>query len=168
MERAALAGRLKGRFPDVIDARGGVLLTVPREDLLETLEYLRFEPDLSFGFLSDITATDWPGREPRIWLAYQLLSIEHNHRLSVKVGLPGSEDLPHCPSITQPYPAADWFEREVYDFFGVIFDGHPDLRRIELPDEWDIYPMRKDHPLSGVKTQYKQGLFIPPPDQRGV
>jgi NADH-quinone oxidoreductase subunit C len=71
------------------------------------------------------------------------------------------------PSATGQYPTANWLEREVYDFFGVVFDGHPDLRRIEMPEGWTGHPLRKDEPLAGVNTQYR-GAFVPPPDQRGV
>ena len=85
---------------------------------------------------------------------------------SASMGLPEAD--PKVPSVTALYPTADWHEREVYDFFGVIFQGHPDLRRIELPDEWTTFPLRKDHPLAGVATRYHDGRFIPPPDERGT
>jgi NADH-quinone oxidoreductase subunit C len=161
-----LADRLRERFPDVLLARGEVTVTVDREDLLEAVRYLRDEPDLAFGFLSDLSCTDWPGREPRIWMAYHLASLfDHKHRVRVKVGLP-PDDL-RVPSVTSLHPSADWHEREVYDFFGVDFEGHPDLRRIELPEEWEGHPLRKDEPLGGVATQY-EGAFVPPPDQRGI
>jgi NADH-quinone oxidoreductase subunit C len=162
-----LAQRLSRDFPDVLDARGEVTLTVDAGDLLTTLERLRADPDLEFGFLSDLTCSDWPGLSPRFWLAYHLLSMSRRHRLRVKVGLPPEPDPPHVPSVTGLFPTANWLEREVFDFFGVVFDGHRDLRRIEMPEDWEGYPLRKDEPLAGVNTQYK-GAFIPPPDQRGV
>jgi NADH-quinone oxidoreductase subunit C len=167
MDGGELAARLRGRFPDAMEVRGDVTVTVLPAELLATLSYLRDEQDLSFGFMSDVTATDWPDLNPRFWLAYHLLSMERRHRLRVKVGLPPQPDPPHIDSITALYPTADWLEREVFDFFGVVFDGHPDLRRIEMPDGWVGHPLRKDHPLAGVNTQYK-GAFIPPPDQRGL
>jgi NADH-quinone oxidoreductase subunit C len=160
-----LAQHLGRRWPDVIEARGEVTLVVEPEGLLETLRALRDEQSLSFGFLVDVTATDWPGAEPRFWVAYHLLSMEHQHRLRVKVGLP--EGSPRVASATQLFPGANWHEREVFDFFGVVFDGHPDLRRIEMPEEWEGHPLRKTEPLAGVKTQYK-GADIPPPDERGL
>jgi NADH-quinone oxidoreductase subunit C len=165
MRTPELAERLKQRFAEVLEARGEVTVTVAADQLLRALRYLRDEEDLSFRFLSDLTATDWPRAEPRFWVAYHLLSHEHARRVRVKVGLPGAE--PRVPSVTSLYPTADWLEREAYDFFGVIFEGHPDLRRIEMPEGWVGHPLRKDEPLAGVNTQYK-GAFIPPPDERGV
>jgi NADH-quinone oxidoreductase subunit C len=160
-----LAGRLRQGFDDVLEARGEVTITVSREELLETLRALRDDPELRLDFLADVSCTDWPGREPRVWMAYHLSSWERVHRARVKVGLP--EDDLRVPSAVEVFPAADWHEREVYDFFGVTFDGHPDLRRILMPEGWEGHPLRKDHPLGGVPTMYK-GAFVPPPDQRGL
>ncbi|HEX2030603.1 MAG TPA: NADH-quinone oxidoreductase subunit C [Actinomycetota bacterium] len=165
MDLDQLAERLRERFEDVVAARGEATVTVGPDALLGALRMLRDEPELSFGFLSDVSATDWPGRVPRVWLAYHLYSFEHNHRVRAKVGLP--EDRLLAPSVTSVFPAADWLEREVYDMYGVEFEGHPDLRRILMPEDWVGYPLRKDHPLGGVATQYK-GAFVPPPDQRGL
>jgi NADH-quinone oxidoreductase subunit C len=149
---------------DVLESRNEVTLVVGRSELLEVLESLRADDAVGFDALSDIAATDWPGHDPRLWVAYHLYSMAHRHRLRVKVGL--SEDDPHVPSVTGMFPTADWLEREVFDFFGVIFDGHPDLRRIELPESWTTFPLRKDHALEGVAVRYTGGAFIPPPDQR--
>lgn len=162
-----LAARLESRYPDTVEARGEVTTTVGATDLLATLEHLRAERDLSFGVLSDLAATDWPELDPRFWLAYELLSMEHAHRLRLRVGLPAQPDRPHAPSVSALFPAANWLEREVFDFFGVVFDGHPDLRRIEMPDEWVGHPLRKTEPMGGVNTSYK-GAFVPPADQRGL
>ena len=160
-----LAARLRQRFDEVLLYRGEVTVTVRPDALLATLEVLRGEEDLSFGFLSDLTATDWPSLDPRFWVAYHLQSLEHHHRVRVKVGLP--QDAPNVASVTGIYPTANWLEREVFDFFGVVFEGHPDLRRIEMPEDWVGHPLRKSEPLAGVATRYK-GAFIPPPDQRGT
>jgi NADH-quinone oxidoreductase subunit C len=165
VDAPALAARLRQTWDDVVESRGEVTVTIDRADLLDTLRRLRDEVDLDFEFLADVSCTDWPGREPRVWMAYHLYSLRHNHRMRVKAGLPG-EDL-SLPSAVEIYPAADWQEREVFDFFGVRFDGHPDLRRILMPDDWEGHPLRKDHPLGGVPTQYK-GAFVPPPDERGL
>jgi NADH-quinone oxidoreductase subunit C len=161
-----LAGMLRSRFADVVSARGEVTVSLAPGEVHEALEWLRGEPDLSFGLLVDLTCTDWPGRSPRYWVILHLRSAERGQRVRVKVGLPDA-DQPRMPSVTGLFPAADWYEREVYDFYGVVFDGHPDLRRIELPDEWSGHPMRKTEPLAGVRTQY-HGASVPPPDQRGL
>ncbi len=167
MDLTALAERLRSRFPEVLEARGEVTVIVAPEDLLATLGYLKDQASLGFAFLSDVTATDWPGMNPRFWLAYELVSMEQRLQVRVKVGLPPVPDPSHVASATPLFPAANWLEREVYDFFGILFDGHPDLRRIEMPEDWVGHPLRKDQPLAGVNTQYKGGAFIPPPDQRG-
>jgi NADH-quinone oxidoreductase subunit C len=165
VDPSGLADRLRARFPDTYQARGDVTVTAEPDALLESLAYLRDEEDLRFEVLSDVTAADWPDAEPRFWVAYHLLSMEHAHRVRVKVGLPGSD--PQVPSVTPMFPTANWLEREVFDFFGVVFDVHPDLRRIEMPEDWEGHPLRKDEPLGGVRTQYK-GAFVPPPDERGL
>ena len=156
---------LRTYFPDVQLARGEVAVIVSADDLVASLEYLRSDPGLEFDFLSDLSATDWPGAVPRFWLAYHLYSMRHRHRIRVKVGL--LEDEPRIPTITGLYPTADWLEREVFDFFGIVFQGHPDLRRIIMPDDWEGHPLRKDYSLGGVGTHYR-GAFIPPVDERGL
>jgi NADH-quinone oxidoreductase subunit C len=160
-----LAKRLRERYPDVLVARGEVTMVNQVDELLSSLAFVRDAETLGFTFLSDVAATDWPGREPRFWVAYHLYSPGLGTRLRVKVGVVDGE--PHVPSVTTLFPTADWLEREVYDFFGIVFDGHPDLRRIQMPDEWEGFPLRKDHPLAGVATQY-HGASIPPPDERGA
>ncbi len=163
MNAARLADRISERFPDVLVARGEVTLVLDRADLIDALLRLRDQEDLGFRFLSSITATDHPSRVPRFWVVYELRSVEHAHRLRVKVGLP--DDDPHVPSATALFPTADWHERETFDLFGIVFDGHPDLDRILLPDDWEGYPLRKDEELGGVGTRY-HGAFIPPVDER--
>ena len=163
MSPQELALRLRERFPDTLLARGEVTVVVDRGELLAALAALRDDPDLSLRFLSSVTATDHPGSEPRFWVAYELRSLEHRHRVRVKVGLPG--DDPRVPSVVPLFPTADWHERETYDFFGIVFEGHPNLARILLPDGWEGHPLRKDEPLGGVDTRY-EGAFIPPVDER--
>jgi len=158
-----LLERIRGRFPDTWLARGEVTVAVDRSELLDALVRLRDQPDLSFGFLSSLTATDHPGRDPRAWVVYELRSVEHAHRIRLKVGL-SADDL-HLPSVTALFPTADWHERETFDLFGIVFDGHPELVRILLPDDWEGHPLRKDEELGGVGTNY-HGAFIPPVDQR--
>jgi len=158
-----LADRVRTRYPDVAVARDEVTVVVAREELLEALGALRQE--LGLDSLISVTATDWPGRDPRFWVAYELYSNEHRHRLRVKVGL--SEGDPRIPSVTAAFPTADWHERETYDFYGIVFEGHPDLRRILLPEDWEGWPLRKTEELGGVNTRF-HGAFIPPVDRRST
>jgi NADH-quinone oxidoreductase subunit C len=160
-----LAEAVRDRIPEVLVVRDEVVAVVAREDLLDTLRWLRDRGGVSLAFLADLTATDWPQTQPRFWLAYELRSIAEAHRLRVKVGL--AEDDPHVPSVTPMFPTADWLEREVYDFFGIVFDGHPDLTRIMMPDDWEGHPLRKTEELGGVPTWYV-GATMPPIDQRGM
>ena len=159
-----LAGRMaSGVDRDVVVARGEATLVVDRDDIVPTLASLRGDPELSFDFLSCVTATDWPDQDPRFWVSYELLSTRHLHRARVKAGVPASD--PRIPSCTAVYAGANWHEREVFDFYGIGFDGHPDLTRILLPDDWEGHPLRKTEGIGGVPTRYK-GAFIPPVDER--
>ncbi|MGH2527749.1 MAG: NADH-quinone oxidoreductase subunit C [Actinomycetota bacterium] len=162
MRAAELADRVRAEYPDVVVARDEVTVIVDRSDLLDALTGLRDEP-AGLDFLSSVTATDWPGRSPRFWVAYELYSMTHGYRLRLKVGL--EEGDPRIPSVTPVHPTADWHERETYDFYGIVFDGHPALTRILLPDDWEGYPLRKTEDLGGVNTRYR-GAFIPPVDKR--
>jgi NADH-quinone oxidoreductase subunit C len=160
---AAMADRLRDRFSDVLVARDEVTIIVDRDDLHSTLTTLRDDPDLSFDFLSCVTAADWPHNDPRFWVVYELRSMAAKHRLRLKVGVPETDA--RVPSVTALFPTANWQEREVFDFYGIAFDGHPDLTRILLPDDWEGFPLRKDEELGGVNTRY-HGAFIPPVDRR--
>ena len=163
MTPAELADRVRARCPDTVVARGEVTAIVDRDDLLETLGLLRDDDVLSLGFCSSVTATDWPGSDPRLWVVYELLSVEHHHRLRVKVGL--AEGDAHLPTVTPLFPTADWHERETHDFYGIVFDGHPDPRPLLLPEGWEGFPLLKTEELGGVNTRY-HGAFIPPVDTR--
>ncbi len=158
-----IAERLADRWPDSVVARGEVTVLVAREELLDLLGSTRDDAELSFDFLSSVSATDWPGKDPRFWVIYELRSMEHHHRLRVKVGL--REGDAHLPSVTSMFPTANWHERETFDLFGIVFDGHPDLTRILLPEGWEGHPLLKTEELGGVNTRY-QGAFIPPVDTR--
>jgi NADH-quinone oxidoreductase subunit C len=126
---------------------GDWTVIVPLTLMTTTLRHLRDAPDAAFDFCSDVTATDWPPRkEARFDLVYCLYSTRHRHRVRVKVRV--GEHQP-VPSVTDIWPAANWLEREVYDMFGVGFTGHPDRRRILMPDDWQGFPQRKDYPLEG-------------------
>lgn len=163
MNAVGIAERVRMSYPEVVVSRDEASVSVGREELLAALGSFRDDPGLRLDFLSSVTATDRPDGDPRFWVVYELSSTELHHRLRVKVGL--SDEDPRVPSVTGLFPTADWHERETYDFFGVVFDGHPDLRRILLPDDWEGWPLRKTEELGGVNTRY-HGAFIPPVDRR--
>jgi NADH-quinone oxidoreductase subunit C len=160
-----LASRVGARAPDVLVARGEVTAIVGRGHLLDTLAWLRDEPDLGFDLLSSVTATHWLDADPAFWVDYELRSIALRHRLRVKVGVSAGDE--RLPSVTPLFPTANWHERETFDFYGIVFDGHPDLTRILLPDDWEGFPLRKDEPLGGVPTWFR-GATMPPIDERGM
>jgi NADH-quinone oxidoreductase subunit C len=134
---------------EVIEFRGETTIVVPRERLRRTAEFLVSDPGLQFTFLSDITAVDKFPLEPRFELNYHLLSLEYRKRIRLKVRIPG--DDPQVQSVTPIWPAANWHEREAFDLMGVRFEGHPDLTRILMPDDWEGYPLRKDYPVEGYR-----------------
>ena len=147
----------------VVDA-GQLTLHVVREHLPLVALALRDDPALRFEMSLGASGVHYPdaaGRE--LHVVYPLQSITHNRRVMLETCAPDSD--PHVPSLTRVYPTTDWHERETYDFFGVIFDGHPSLTRIQMPDDWEGHPQRKDYPLGGIPVQYK-GATVPPPDER--
>jgi len=126
---------------------GDWTILVPVEQMLAVAKHLRDAPGALFDFCSDVTATDWPPRkEGRFDIVYCLFSTRLRHRVRIKVI---ASELQHVPSVTPLWPAADWLEREVYDMFGVNIVGHPDRRRILMPEDWQGFPERKDYPLEG-------------------
>ena len=148
----------------VVVHRGEITFFVRREDLVATARLLRDDAALRFELLSGVSGVHYPddlGRE--LHAVYHLLSMTHNRRIRLEVTCPDAD--PHVPSVVATYPTADWHERETYDFFGILFDGHPALTRIQMPDDWPGHPQRKDYPLGGIPVEYKGGT-IPPPDQR--
>jgi NADH-quinone oxidoreductase subunit C len=150
MPLPAFITTLQSRMPDAIAHIsyfvGDWTIVVPAARVHDVLRYLRTAPDAAFDFCSDVTATDWPPRPERFDLIYCLYSIAHRHRVRVKTRV--AEHQP-VPSATDLWTAANWLEREVFDMFGVNFTGHPDRRRILMPDDWQGYPQRKDYPLEG-------------------
>ncbi len=134
---------------EVIESKGETTIVVPAADLLRIAEYLATESALLFSFLSDISVVDRFPLEPRFEVNYHLLSLEKQARLRLKVRLPGRDPAVH--SVTPVWPTANWHERENFDLFGIRFEGHPDLRRILMPDEWEGYPLRKDYPVEGFR-----------------
>lgn len=134
------------------DFRDEVTITVPREHLVAVATFLRDDEELAFRYLSDLTGNDWPDRQPRFEVNYQLYSLETYTRLRLKVRIPADDC--HCPTVTGVWSTANWHERETFDLFGILFDGHPDLRRILLPDEWVGHPLRQDYALGWEQTEF--------------
>ncbi len=125
---------------------GDETVVVPRESWVEALRTLRDRPELAFNFLMDLTAVDYFGRDPRFEIVAHLYSLAHNRRLRVKTRVPDAD--PSVDSLTPLWRAADWLEREAWDMLGIIFHGHPDLRRILLYEEFVGHPLRKDYPVN--------------------
>lgn len=155
----------EGRIERVVIDRGEMTVFVPREHLLAVARALRDDPALRFELclsVSGVHLLDDTGRE--IHVVYHLMSLTNGgRRLRLEVTAPDAD--PRVPSVVPVYPAADWHERETWDMFGVVFDGHPALTRILMPDDWPGHPQRKDYPLGGIPVEYKGGT-VPPPDQR--
>ncbi len=159
----AIAAALQGRVLSASVAYGELALTVSPEHLIETATYLRDDPGCLFVCFIDLTAVDYPSREKRFDVVTHLLSPRHNRRIRVKVAT--DEETP-VPSLCGLFPAANWFEREAYDLFGVYFSGHPDLRRLLTDYGFDGHPLRKDFPMTGyVEVRYddeqKRVLYEP-------
>jgi NADH-quinone oxidoreductase subunit C len=134
---------------EVIEFRGETTIVVPKEHLRRAAEYLLAEPSLRFSFLSDITTVDRYPLEPRFELNYQLLSLDRRERLRLRVKLGGKD--PVVTTVTSVWPTANWHERENFDLFGIRFEGHPNLTRIVMPDDWEGNPLRKDYPTEGYR-----------------
>jgi NADH-quinone oxidoreductase subunit C len=129
--------------------RNELSIYVRRDHIREACALLRDTPSLTYDFLADVTAVDWYPSEPRFEVVYHLLSIPRRARVRLKVRL-ASDDV-RLESVTSVWPAANYFEREIFDLFGVHFDGHPYLRRIMMPDDWQGHPLRKDYPVEGYR-----------------
>jgi NADH-quinone oxidoreductase subunit C len=144
--------------------RGEITYYVRREHLVALCRILRDDPALRFELCSSVSGVDY-GTEvaQRLHAVYHLTSMTFRRRVRLEVAV--DVDDVHVPSVVEVYPTADWHEREAWDMFGIIFDGHPALTRILMPDDWDGHPQRKDYPLGGIPVEYK-GAEIPPPDQR--
>ncbi|MEV5714449.1 NADH-quinone oxidoreductase subunit C [Amycolatopsis mediterranei] len=144
--------------------RGEITFYVAREHLPAIAKTLRDDGGLRFELLSSVSGVDYGVDVPqRLHAVYHFTSLTYRRRIRLEVTL-DVEDA-HVPSLVETYPTADWQEREAWDMFGIVFDGHPALTRILMPDDWDGHPQRKDYPLGGIPVEYK-GAEIPPPDQR--
>ena len=158
MDAKEIYARLERQFHGKVrDFKGEVkepYLTVDAPSIVEVCRFLRDDANLQFAVLSDLTALDWP-KEEKLQVVYHLFSYSQNHQVVLKVDLP--RDNPKVATVEGVWKVANWLEREVYDLFGVIFEGHSDLRRIMLPEDWVGYPLRKDYveqeEYDGISTQ---------------
>ena len=146
----AIAQAISERFPDEVieirEFRGQVSVTVRKERVKEILTYLRSTPQFSFNHLQDVTGVDYLGRKAlRFEVVYHLFSISHRHSIRIKAEV--GQDDPSIDSVVDIWQGANWPERECYDLMGIRFNGHPDLRRVLLPEDWEGHPLRKDYPL---------------------
>jgi NADH-quinone oxidoreductase subunit C len=170
----ALVGASFGDVATPVPAIDWPTVLVEREALSSVCCFLRDEAELAFTFLTDLTGVDWLGRadratgQPRFEVVYHLFSLTHNRRMRLKARVP--EDDPHIASVVDIWPTANFHEREVFDFYGVVFDGHPNLVKILTPDFMEGHPLRKDFPLGGEEIWDAEGGSIvqPPGDYRPV
>jgi NADH-quinone oxidoreductase subunit C len=185
----AIEQRVRDAFPAVTATveRGELTLFVAPDELVAVLTFCRDDPELACELLADLSGVHWPAgdhaveRQPSttgwpeyrvsrdtgvIEVLYVLRSVAHNHWLRLSVA--AADEDPRLPTATGVYETANFHEREVYDMFGVAFEGHPNLTRILMPDDWVGHPHRKDYPLGGVDIPYKNDRFIPPPDERDI
>lgn len=166
---ALLAAMHRGGVPaqaieQITVANGEITFYAQRQHLPALLWIVRDDPALRFELASSISGVDYgPAVDRRLHVVYELTSMTYRRRIRLEVAV--SAEDPHVPSAVQTYPTADWHEREIWDMFGVIFDGHPGLTRILMPDDWDGHPQRKDYPLGGIPVEY-HGAEIAPPDER--
>lgn len=142
--------KLKEKFPDsVLDSHsfhGDETVIIKKEDIREVCRFLKSDPELSFDFLSDLCGVDYMGRKPRFEVVYHLFSLNKHHRIRLKAMVGEGEKI---DSVVGVWGTADWHEREAYDMYGIAFEGHPNLTRILMPENWDGHPLRKDYPLKG-------------------
>ncbi len=151
MDLEYLVEKIRLKFPEAVlkadTFRGDDTLTIKTAEILPVCRFLRDDPELRFEFLVDLCGVDFYPREPRFEVVYHLGSMKKSDRLRLKVTVP--EENPRLASVVSVWKGADWMEREAYDMYGILFAGHPDLRRILLTPDWEGFPLRKDYPLRG-------------------
>ncbi len=166
-----LADDLERAYPEFTDAiervvvdRGELTLHIKRDRLVEVAFKLRDTASLRFEMCLGVSGVHYPEQSGReLHVVYVLLSLTHNRRVRLEVSVPDSD--PHLPSLVEVWGGTNWHERETWDMFGIIFDGHPGLTRILMPDDWPGHPQRKDYPLGGIPIEYK-GATVPAPSER--
>lgn len=150
----------------VVVDRGELTIHVHPQGMLAVSQALRDDQDLRFELSLGVSGVHYPEDKDReLHAVYHLVSVTHKRRIRLEVAVPDAD--PHIQSTVSVYPTNDWHERETWDFFGIVFDGHPALARIAMPDDWKGHPQRKDYPLGGIPVEYK-GATVPPPDDRRV
>lgn len=137
-----------GTFIEATEFRGELTVIVPKERIVEVCRFLKEDDKLAFDLLADLCGIDMYTPQKRFGVIYNLYSLKTKHRVRLKIFT--EEEHPHVPTVTGVWGTANWHERETYDMFGIVFDGHPDLRRIYMPDEFEYHPLRKDFPLMGI------------------
>ena len=145
--------RLKAKFVTAIleanEFRGELTIVIPKERIVEVCKYLKEDNDLHFDLLADLCGIDMNTATKRFGVIYNLYSYTHKHRIRIKTFT--EEEHPKVPTVTTVWETANWHERETFDMFGIIFEGHPDLRRMYMPDVFEYHPLRKDFPLMGIR-----------------
>lgn len=154
-KESVLIKKVKEAFRDAILEtnvfRGEITHVIEKGSLLSLCTFLKNDPELKMNYLVDVIGVDYQPREPRFEVVYHLYSITRRHRIRLKVRLADGESI---ASVANIWKGADWPEREAYDMFGIVFEGHPELKRIYLADDWEGFPLRKDYPLRGYKDRY--------------
>ncbi len=156
MEPLEIGKRLQAKFPDEVkelkEFGGQVSAVIKKDALLAILTFLKNDPDIHMDYLRDLCGVDYLGKKtPRFEVVYHLYSIKFRHMIRLKAEVP--EEEPSIDSCEPLYRGANWHERECFDMFGITFNGHPDLRRILLPEDWEGHPLRKDYPLKGPEGE---------------
>jgi NADH-quinone oxidoreductase subunit C len=153
LEQNPIIAKIRGwrseAIAGLVSFRGELTVVVPREHIRAIAEFMISDANLKFNFLSDLSAMDRFPIEPRFELNYHLLSLSRRDTIRLRVRVPGED--PVVESVVSVWPTANWQEREIFDLFGVRFNGHPNLKRIMLPDDWEGFPLRKDYPVEGPR-----------------
>jgi len=158
MEPLQIAEKIKEKFPDEVleikEFRGQASILLKKDRILDICKHLHDDPELCFDYLVDLCGADYSeSKEKRFEVIYHLYSMTHCHLIRLKAEAPAIN--PEIDSVTSVWAGANWHERECYDMFGIIFKGHPDLRRILMPEDWEGYPLRKDYPVEGPEEEWR-------------
>ncbi|MBI5142372.1 MAG: NADH-quinone oxidoreductase subunit C [Nitrospirae bacterium] len=152
-----IAERIKEQFPDDVlgytEFRDQVTVSVKRDNIVGICRYLHDDAEMGFDYPASLCGVDYMPREPRFEVVYNLYSIKHRHRIVLKADVPESD--PNIDTVTGIWTGVNWHERETFDMYGINFNGHPDMRRILMPEDWEGHPLRKDYPVTGPAREWK-------------